>query len=771
MADPPGGGGGYGMDYGGAADGAGRLASEMENVVSEASQLRLDLTSIATLLGTTILNATRGLNKELQDTAKSVGRDLSREFKATQKDVDKLASLSRGVGKDLFKTARIEEQIASTKNRQVRIAEMFEELLVIQGELTEDQLRYQKFITQELNEQVKVLTKYQKLSEDANKRLKVFSGIFTGLAKVPFVGQLINANAVLEKVQKTAMKTGSTWKAMGAGLDETFKQIGLSLINPLAVATSLFKIFKALFMMAINYNKKIFETAKILGTSASEAERLRGAFQAMGPLGLMAKETAESFAQISDHLGFVAPVTGDFAINMALIQKRTGASAAHMGVVAQQAALSGKSVRTTYATMIGAAKLEGARNKLALTARQIMDGMSKVSATVVLNLKGSTTALAAGVVQATKLGTTLEQASKQGESLLDFESSIANQFEAEVLSGQTYNLERARSLFLAGKTVDAMKELSGQMITQEKFAEMDMITKESVAKMAGLTTEELSKQFILQKQAEMLGAREGQSLANRYGYLIKIGKTHEQIAADIGAQEAADLRRQSMADQWEDTLERLKDLLGRILQGPVTQIVNKVVAFVSNTKLVAAFGEKVKTVFQGVADVLGNLPAILERTVQVSKILASLAIARAVASTVTAIAGSSMLSMGVGAVAGIAAGAAMYSWLSSLTDGIMSGGSSGSMPVQASSGGSSGGEMGTPEVNSGRRSRARAGRESNEDRLSSSVDRLNETMAKVGQQRSADFNIDGVKTGAQVGYGMQQSFTARMDNTTNLATG
>lgn len=130
-----------------------------------------------------------------------------------------------------------------------------------------------------------------------------------------------------------------------------------------------------------------------------------------------------------------------------------------------------------------------------------------------------------------------------------------------------------------------------------------------------------------------------------------------------------------------------------------------------------------------------------------------------------------MLSMGVGAVAGIAAGAAMYSWLSSLTDGIMSGGSSGSMPVQASSGGSSGGEMGTPEVNSGRRSRARAGRESNEDRLSSSVDRLNETMAKVGQQRSADFNIDGVKTGAQVGYGMQQSFTARMDNTTNLATG
>lgn len=771
---PPGGGGG-----GAAGDEASRLASSMGDVVSESTQLRLDLTSIATLLKDSILAAMAslrdeagGLDDDIQKVALAVGRNLKKEVEAVQKGTDKVRSLSASVGKHLGDSAKIEAQIKEVKMRQVKVEEMITELKILQGDLTEEQANYAKIITEELKEQRRVLEALVEKSKDMEQRFEAISSVFKGLAKIPFIGQLINANKVVDQMKKKFQETGSNWKALTTGIDETFKSIGKSLLNPLSIATSLFGIFKALFMMAINYNKKIFETAKILGTSASQAERLRGAFQAMGPLGLMAKETAESYAQISDSLGFMGPVTNDFAINMALIQKRTGASAAHMGAVAQQAALSGKSVGKTYSIMMGAAKLEGARNKLALTARQIMEGISKVSSTVVLNLQGSTSALAAAVVRATKLGTTLNDVNKQGEALLDFETSIASQFEAEVLSGKTYNLEKARSLFLAGKTVEAMEEMNRAGVKQEDFMKMDMITKEAVAKMAGKTTEELSKQFILQKQAEVLGAKEGQSLANRYAYLVKMGQTHDQIAAKIGAQEAADLRRQSMADQWQDTLERLKDLLGRILQGPVSQILNKIIGFVSNTKLVAAFGEKVKVVFQKVADVLSDLPNILQRAVEISKILASLAIARAVASTVTAIAGSSAISMGVGAIAAFAAGGAMYSWLTSLTDGLMSGGGAGGgMPSQASSTSSNRADMGTPEVNSRRRSGARATRESTEDRLVSSVDRLAETVAKTNQQKGAGFYIDGVKTGGELGYGMQKSFTARMDNSTNLATG
>ena len=57
---------------------------------------------------------------------------------------------------------------------------------------------------------------------------------------------------------------------------------------------------------------------------------------------------------------------------------------------------------------------------------------------------------AQAAVEAAKVGTTCQQYLGAADKLLDFESSITAQFEAQVLTGKTYNLEKARQLALEG---------------------------------------------------------------------------------------------------------------------------------------------------------------------------------------------------------------------------------------------------------------------------------------------------------------------------------
>jgi hypothetical protein len=54
--------------------------------------------------------------------------------------------------------------------------------------------------------------------------------------------------------------------------------------------------------------------------------------------------------------------------------------------------------------------------------------------------KASPEALTQAVAQARLLGTTLETTKKQAASLLNFETSIENELQAELLTGQQLNL-------------------------------------------------------------------------------------------------------------------------------------------------------------------------------------------------------------------------------------------------------------------------------------------------------------------------------------------
>ena len=94
---------------------------------------------------------------------------------------------------------------------------------------------------------------------------------------------------------------------------------------------------------------------------------------------------------------------------------------------------------------------------------------------------------------AAQLGVELSSVVSAGRSLLDVESSIEKQMEAEVLLGKKLNLEQARAAALAGDQATVMKEILKNVGSIEELQSMNVIEQQALADALGMSVPELVK--------------------------------------------------------------------------------------------------------------------------------------------------------------------------------------------------------------------------------------------------------------------------------------
>ena len=102
-------------------------------------------------------------------------------------------------------------------------------------------------------------------------------------------------------------------------------------------------------------------------------------------------------------------------------------------------------------------------------------------------------ALQRASVNANKLGLNLGTVGKISEKLLDFEGSITSELEAQVLTGKSLNLDRARQLALLGETDRLLDEVIKQVGSEAELARMNAIERRSLANAIGVSVTELNK--------------------------------------------------------------------------------------------------------------------------------------------------------------------------------------------------------------------------------------------------------------------------------------
>ena len=197
--------------------------------------------------------------------------------------------------------------------------------------------------------------------------------------------------------------------------------------------------------------------------------------------------------------------------------------------------------------------------------KQVMEEVGKQSAYTLAQFKGSTTALTEAISKAKALGTDLGKLNQIAGSLLDFESSISKELEAELLTGKQLNLERARYYALTNDINGLMDEINDQMGDFNDFQNMNVIQQQAFAEALGMSVGDLSEMLLMEQYRN---------------------NTLEEIAAMEGDDVARQVEKLRTQEAFQGLMEKLQATLVDIADGPLGTVMNMFTNILDNTAAV-----------------------------------------------------------------------------------------------------------------------------------------------------------------------------------------
>jgi len=417
------------------------------------------------------------------------------------------------------------------------------------------------------------------------------------------------------------------------------------------------------------------ELGKQFGISSAKAKEMYNNLSAVGVATgdnlMTAKNLMGAQSQLADIMGTQAGFSKEQLISQTELTKRVGIqeqSAAKLGRLSMASGMSTEDALNAINKQNVALKLQ---TGITLDNRGVIEEVAQVDGQIAANYANNPKLIAKAVMQTRKLGLNLKQAKNMASGLLDFESSIEKEMEAELLLGRDLNFDRARSLALQGDSAGAAAEIAKQVGTIEKFSKLTVIEQQALAEAAGMTADELANSLTQTANLNKLGGKQKKELQEQVKLLREQGRVKEANALMSAAGNEKELADAQKKISMENQLMAAKDMLIEKVSMLITQngglesIVGNVVDFFSSlpTKL-----SLIKNILAGVVGVMVTFKMISLGAAVAQALIAAGAIATA-----------SALSMGIGIAAvigGIVAGglalkAMSSSAESSIKDGVI----------------------------------------------------------------------------------------------------
>lgn len=355
-------------------------------------------------------------------------------------------------------------------------------------------------------------------------------GLSEGLKKLGFDFGIVNdaleeakerMTEVAEKITDSGDKVatlGQKFKIAAVGGLSLGKNLAKGLLDPLVISEQILGGILAV-------DDQTGKLAKNFGISYNLAlgisNSLNDAANASYLLNINTAGLTDTFIEINNRYGTFAKINENNLETFSQLKDVVGLSEESIGKISDIALLTGASAEDISKQFLGQAKALALQNNLALNEKQIFDELQNVSAATLLSLKGQPNALASSIVKAKALGVSLGDVEKIASSLLDFESSITSELEAELLTGKNLNLERARYFALSNNIAGVAEEITKQIGSAENFSKMNVIQQEALAKSVGMQRDELAKALMERKAMAALEGTEGKTAKERFDNLVK----------------------------------------------------------------------------------------------------------------------------------------------------------------------------------------------------------------------------------------------------------
>ena len=531
--------------------------------------------------------------------AKSVAKDITGSLNSLAKVSKDLADASTKAAEGAFKQAdatkliqqrqakirAIEAQMAISVNKKSKAyKDLNNDLEEIKG--------YSKEFSDEINKQLAY-------SKQFNKQLAGTGVILGGLSNL---SEKIGLGALTDTFEEalTAAKQvvdvtgglGNQFKVLGAALGSLGKSFLSFLTSPLAIIGQLVVGFKSLLSLGTAFAQKTADIGKsFLGmgrNSGAVVENLKsmagedlylnfeearkaleGMNAAAGTQVMLSEKQVKAYQEYSHFLGLSEEATqGLFKIST----------------------LSGQSFDTVGDSIGGIVEGLKISNDSSVSLNDVLNEVAGASATTMANIGNNPEALAKAAFEAKRLGMTLDQVAAAGEASLDFESSIANEMEAELLLGKNLNLEKLRAASLTGDETTVAKEMNRILAENYDTTKNNKIAQQALAKTLGISVDEMheiNRVQQLQNKLSHFGAEDrikAEKEVNRLmakGYsekeaLAKIAKENlETVIAEGETAEAANRSLENAKEIFKNSLaplaEKVATAISNLVQNPTFQ--------------------------------------------------------------------------------------------------------------------------------------------------------------------------------------------------------
>jgi hypothetical protein len=554
-------------------------------------------------------------DKKLQDLQKSYSnttKDLLAEAKRKTEQSAKNAAI---LGKTIDYEAKMMEYIGKYTNLEVAALYTQEKKLEIAGK------------------QVQAGEAILKNEKAVNNQLGISGNLVKAFAtKLGFGEEAYSAMSLearkLKKEQEGLNKTAKAfstvlgfWKVAGAGASAVIESAFSSLLDPavvLPVVGGLVKGFSQLVEFALQGQDRTTKFGRNLGMSYDNALKVRNefskiAFQSDSIL-INSEKLMQSQEELTGILGTNNILSSQLLSTNIQLKDIAGLEAETRGELAQSSIITGKSMEATtksvLAQVVGLQKATG----IGFNFQKILKEASSLGGYLGLSFAKYPDKLTKSLITVKAMGLELKQLDSMADSFLDFESSISNEFEAQLLTGKNINLSKARELFLNNELAEAAQEITSQVGSADEFLKMNRISAESLAKSFGMSRDQLGEMLKRQELLSRIGAKDTDNAQKQLEIGLKRFGNQKALAAAVGEEAYSSMLNASSQEKIAAFMDKIKQSIADfVTNSPLIPMIERAIGWLSKPSNIQKIMSYVQSAFALIFDIVGKTAAAVMR--------------------------------------------------------------------------------------------------------------------------------------------------------------
>ena len=352
-------------------------------------------------------------------------------------------------------------------------------------------------------------------------------------------------------------------------------------------------IGQQIFDIIAKVDGAITDVAKATASTKEEAkdfrQELSNSAKLSNELFVTGTKLLEAFSSLNKQFGFITKFSSDTLVSVVKLTDKVGIAADSAGNLAAASELTGTSLDSNFKSVLSTSYELQRQTGIQFDLREITNEVGKTTGVIRANLAANPAELSKAVTQSKLLGSNLNDVASASRSFLEFESSIQNELEAELLLNRDLNLERARAAALQGDYATVAKEVTKQAGDFATFGKLNVIQQDALAKSLGFTSDQL---------ADVLFQQEIQ------------GKSAQQLRA-LGKEELADRLEATTAQQkFNAAVDKLKDIFADVATAilPLIDVLSTVFQILEPIfYVIGQINKGIVSLFSGVSSDISNI--------------------------------------------------------------------------------------------------------------------------------------------------------------------